>query len=57
MMKLKQFYFTGCVFLTSTVLLSQTTLAQSETLILDLQVLDAIWLCDDLFCALKYATP
>jgi secreted trypsin-like serine protease len=33
MMKLKQFYFTGCVFLTSTVLLSQTTLAQSETLI------------------------
>jgi secreted trypsin-like serine protease len=33
MMKLKPFYFTGCVFLTSTALLSQTTLAQSEMLI------------------------
>jgi len=32
-MKFKQLYFTGCVFLTSTALLSQTTLAQSETLI------------------------
>ncbi len=32
-MKFKQLYFTGCVFLTSTALLSQTTLAQSEMLI------------------------